>query len=156
MLFIYLYIIKSRIYYFNIFHVVYELHYDTRPLWTRTSSGMCQNCRSSLFSIRNILRLSRYVDFVSPFWVDPFFPPEPLSPSDPPYSLFSLVIFLALVFRGSVFSWPLSCLHPPWHFPELVSSDRLSVGSASDRIRIRPNRNRLIVFYWVGLLPGRF
>ena len=45
--FIYLCILKSDIFYY-IFHVVCELQYDTRPLRTRTSSGMCWSCRCFL------------------------------------------------------------------------------------------------------------
>ena len=32
------------------FHVVCKLHYDTHPLQTRTSSGMCRSCRCSIFT----------------------------------------------------------------------------------------------------------
>ena len=62
-LFIYLYISKSDIL-FNGFLVVCGIHYDTRPLQTRTSSGMCRISRflMSVFT-RSFLRFSPYVDY---------------------------------------------------------------------------------------------
>ena len=116
--------------------------HDTRPLRIHTSSGMCWSCQWPLFSfIRSTLHFTRYVNFVSPFWARSFLPPEPLSPSDPPYSSSTLVvqsrvrvenphtralllccdlivsntlqIRLALVVLSSASAWPLYHVHQP-------------------------------------------
>ena len=104
----------------------------------------------SLFSFNHsTLHFTRYVDFVSPFWAPLFLPPEPLSPSDPPYYSFTLVvqshvrvdylhnralllcrdvivsntlqICLALVIRSSASAWPLYRVHQPRLLGDRVS-----------------------------------
>ena len=38
-----------------------ELHYDTHPLWTCTSSGMCRSCRCLLLSLLLVMLSSTYL-----------------------------------------------------------------------------------------------